>query len=195
MDNTVDAKRAASRSGRAPSGMIPWRDEEDQDPIVLRNLNDMAFKTPSLHELLDQFQTTMLITRAEDTKELHARPMVIAGLEKSCLIWLLTSKDSAKVHEIEDRRHVHLTMQRENETYLSVDGHADIVEDREKVIQCWQPAFDRYFPKGKEDPNIALIAVTPEHAEYWTYAGSKDSGKVHPPQEYRHGTKPEQVAR
>lgn len=158
-----------------------------------RNIVNMASKTPTLHELLEHFETAMLITRA-DEKELRARPMVIAGLEPSCLIWLVTSKDSAKVHEIENCRDVHLSMQHENQIYLSLDGHADIVEDQEKIKASWRESFARYLPQGPSDPDIALIAVTPERAEYWNYQGESDSGTVHPPEKYQHGTKPEHAA-
>jgi len=148
-------------------------------------------KTPTLHELLEPFETAMLITHA-DERHLRARPMVIAGLEPSCLIWLVTSRDSAKVHEIEKCRTVHLSMQQENETYVSLDGHADITEHVGKIRELWQERFRRYFPGGPDDPDLALIAVTPERAEYWDYRSTMESGILNP-DGFVHGTKPEQV--
>ncbi len=58
-------------------------------------------------------------------ERLRARPMAIAELEPSCRVWIITSRDSAKVQQIENRTAVHLSMQRECNTHLSIDGHAD----------------------------------------------------------------------
>jgi len=154
----------------------------------------MSHKTPTLHELLEHFRTAMLITHTGDG-HLRARPMVIAGLEPSCLVWLISSDDSAKIHEIEKNRSVHLSMQREGETYLSLDGHADITEDQDKINELWREDYARYFPVGPDDPNIALIAITPERAEYWEYTGESRTGVLSSPDAFVHGTKPEEVTR
>ncbi len=148
-------------------------------------------KTPTLNELLEQFRAVMLITRDRESG-LRARPMAISKLEPSCRVWLITSQDSAKVHEIERNTAVHLSMQSDGETYLSVDGHAEIVDDREKIKEVWDEAFTPWFPEGADDPTIALIVVTPERAEYWDHRDPKRSGSLDPTEAYIHGTKPEE---
>lgn len=148
--------------------------------------------TPSLHELLESFRTTMLITRGADARQLRARPMSIVELESSCRVWLITSQDSAKVHEIENCTAVHLSMQKAEETYLSIDGHAEIIEDRARIHKLWNDSFVPWFPQGADDPDIALIAVTPERAEYWDHRDPSRSGLLDPSEAYLHGTKPEQ---
>jgi general stress protein 26 len=117
--------------------------------------------------------------------------MIIAKLEPSCRVWLITSQDSAKVHEIERDTAVHLSMQRNGETYLSVDGHAEIVDDRETIKDVWDEAFAPWFPQGADDSNIALIAVTPKRAEYWDHRDPGRSGTLDPTEAFIHGTKPE----
>lgn len=145
---------------------------------------------PSLHELLGSFRTTMLITRGSESRQLHARPMAIVELESSCRIWLITSQDSAKIHEIESCTAVHLSLQKEGEIYLSIDGQADIVDDRNRIRKLWDDSFALWFPKGADDPNIALIVVTPQRAEYWDHRAS-DHSSLDPKEAYIHGTKPE----
>lgn len=149
-------------------------------------------RTPTLRELLKLFRTTMLITRGAEAGQLRARPMAIVELEPSCRIWLMTSQDSAKVHEIERCTAVHLSMQKEGETYLSIDGQADIVDDRNRIRDLWDASFAIWFPQGADDPDIALIVVTPERAEYWDHREPGRSCSLDPTEAYIHGTKPEE---
>jgi general stress protein 26 len=57
--------------------------------------------------------------------------------------------------------------------YVSVAGTAEILRDREKLDELWSPFHTAWFPKGKDDPEIALIKVTVESAEYWNVPESK----------------------
>jgi general stress protein 26 len=36
----------------------------------------------------------------------------------------------------------------------------------------WSPAVSAWFPGGLEDPELALIEVTPESAQYWDSTSS-----------------------
>ena len=45
------------------------------------------------------------------------------------------------------------------------------VATRAKVAELWKEPFRVWFPGGREDPDIALIAVEPERAEYWDNSG------------------------
>jgi len=157
-----------------------------------RSISVTETKTPTLHELMEPFRTTMLITRGEDVHRLRARPMAVAKLEPNCRVWLITSQDSAKVHAIESCTAVHLSMQKEGETYLFIDGHAVVVVDRDRIRSVWDDSFAPWFPQGADDPDIALIAVTPERAEYWDHRDPIRSGPFDPTEAYVHGTKPEQ---
>ena len=33
--------------------------------------------------------------------------------------------------------------------------------------ELWKPALKTWFPKGLEDPDIALLKVKAEHIQYW----------------------------
>ena len=54
-------------------------------------------------------------------------------------------------------------------TYVSVAGKAEVVLDRELVKRFWNPHVSAWFPKGLDDPDLALIKVTAEGAEYWDF--------------------------
>jgi general stress protein 26 len=49
----------------------------------------------------------------------------------------------------------------------SITGRARLIRDRKKIDALWRPQFQMWFPEGKDDPNIALLRVKIEKAEYW----------------------------
>ena len=56
---------------------------------------------------------------------------------------------------------------------MSIDGIASISRDRQRIDELWKEPFRVWFPGGKDDPNISLIAVRPQFAEYWDSKGWK----------------------
>jgi len=132
------------------------------------NTNDLK----KLRDLLGDFSTAMLITRtAEDL--LHARPMELVKVDESGTIWFLSAEGSGKMREIDHDTRVHLIFQKEHTLYVAVDGMASTSRDREKIAELWKEPFRVWFPGGKEDPDISLIAVRPQGAEYWDSKGWK----------------------
>ena len=51
--------------------------------------------------------------------------------------------------------------------FASVSGRGEIVRDRERMQALWSPWVKVWFPKGLDDPNLALLCVQVESAEYW----------------------------
>ena len=48
-----------------------------------------------------------------------------------------------------------------------MSGTARLVHDREKAEQLWRPLYKAWFPKGIDDPDLALLCVHVDRAEYW----------------------------
>jgi general stress protein 26 len=122
-----------------------------------------------LMELLKSFRNAMLVTQTTD-KALRARPMALLKIELTGELWFITSFDSGKVHEIQDNPDVNVSLQ-DDRKFLSITGRATIVRDRKKIDELWTEEAKVYFPKGKEDPHIALIHVIPSEGEYWDNEG------------------------
>ena len=55
----------------------------------------------------------------------------------------------------------------DNQHYVSISGKAQLVRDRNKIDELWRPEFKIWFPEGKDDPQVALLRVNLEKAEYW----------------------------
>jgi general stress protein 26 len=58
------------------------------------------------------------------------------------------------------------------DAYVSVAGRARIVEDAAKRRALWGTMTQAWFPGGPDDPEVALVAVDIEHAEYWDVKNS-----------------------
>jgi general stress protein 26 len=123
-----------------------------------------------LRDLIGNFATAMLITRGSGDV-LHARPMELVKVDDAGTIWFLSSDDSGKVHEIDHDARVNVIFQKEHSLYVSVNGVASISRDRQKIAELWKEPFRVWFPGGKEDARISLIAVEPQGAEYWDSQG------------------------
>ena len=55
-------------------------------------------------------------------------------------------------------------------SFISTSGTAQLVRDKEKMKELWKPVLKIFFNQGLEDPDLGLIKVTVEKAEYWDSA-------------------------
>jgi general stress protein 26 len=120
-----------------------------------------------LAELIKDIRIAMLTTVDEDGS-LRSRPMATQDVEFNGELWFMVGADSAKVHEVQEDQQVNVSFANpDNQQYVSVSGSAQLVRDRQKIDEFWNPMYKAWFPEGKDDPNIALLRVTVTKAEYW----------------------------
>ena len=60
-----------------------------------------------------------------------------------------------------------------SDTYVSVSGVAHVVDDMAKKKALWNKAAEAWFKGGVDDPDLALVRVKIEHADYWDVKESK----------------------
>ena len=48
-----------------------------------------------------------------------------------------------------------------------MSGRASLVRDKADIEAHWSEILKTWFPKGKDDPDIALLKVVVQQAEYW----------------------------
>jgi general stress protein 26 len=126
-----------------------------------------------LAELIDGIEYAMLTTVMPDGT-LRSRPMATQKAEFDGTLWFFCDKDSAKVHEVQHDRHVNVSYaDPDDNRWVSVSGTAAVVRDRGTIERLWTPAMKAWFPDGPTDPNIALLRVDAQQAEYWDQPSSK----------------------
>ena len=121
--------------------------------------------------LIGAIKVAMVVTHAEDGA-LRARPMAARPDHEDNAIYFLTDAAAGKDEEVRRDDNICLAFADTSQhRYVSVTGRAEILNDRAKIKQHWS-AFDKAFWRDPDDPNIRLLCVRPERAEYWERAGA-----------------------
>jgi general stress protein 26 len=112
-----------------------------------------------------------MLTTLEPDGTLHSRPMTTQEVEFDGDLWFFTSVHSPKVWEASAHREVSVSFADPGKSkFVSLSGKAQVIRDQAKMEELWKPAYKIFFPKGLEDPEIGLLKVTVERAEYWDSA-------------------------
>jgi general stress protein 26 len=101
-----------------------------------------------------------------------SRPMAQQEVEFDGDLWFFAERDSRKVAHIAADPHVGLTLT-SGDTWISLDGDAEIVDDTAKAKELWNPWVEAWLPQGPEDPSIVLIKFNGHTAEYWNTPGGR----------------------
>jgi len=100
--------------------------------------------------------------------QLRSRPMFTEGIGEDGELWFFTTVDSALAEDIAQEQAVGIVYSDPaRDRYVSVTGQGHLVQDRRKLEAFWDPKLVRYFPDGLDEPDLALLQVKIETAEYW----------------------------
>ena len=109
-----------------------------------------------------------MLTTTDWSGQLRSRPMAIQQVDGDDKLYLLTSEESGKVLAIRTDQNVNVVCADMGASrYLSLCGAAQISQDRAKIRELWNPMMKAWFPNGPETPEICLIVITVEEAEFW----------------------------
>ncbi|MBD2460257.1 pyridoxamine 5'-phosphate oxidase family protein [Oscillatoria sp. FACHB-1407] len=130
--------------------------------------NNRDEQLQKLRDMVKGIDIAMMTTVDEDGS-LRSRPMSCnSEIEANGDVWFFTYASSHKVTEVEQQQHVNLSFaDPHKQRYVSMSGAAQLVRDRQKLAELWQPQLKAWFPKELDEPDIALLKVTVEKAEYW----------------------------
>jgi general stress protein 26 len=133
---------------------------------------DQTAQFETLRKLVHDLQIAMLSTVAADGTVL-SRPVQTLDFDAEGVLWFATTADSDKALEIRHNPHVGLSYaDRGDNSYVSISGPARLVRDQARIDALWSPAMSIFFPQGKDDPNLTLLRVEIERAEYWNGPGT-----------------------
>jgi general stress protein 26 len=124
-------------------------------------------------ELIKGIHIAMMTTVATDGS-MSSRPMAVQDKPFDGTLWFLTRVDSAKVGEIAKDQDVTLTFAEPKDSkYLALKGIAAVSQDRARIKELWNPMYKAWFPKGEDDPEIAVLSVEISEGDYWEASSSK----------------------
>ncbi|MBV8636844.1 MAG: pyridoxamine 5'-phosphate oxidase family protein [Candidatus Eremiobacteraeota bacterium] len=120
-----------------------------------------------LNTMISSVEIAMLTSVGEDDT-LHSRPMVVQAVQDDGTVWFFTSRNASAAYESDEDCRVNVSyVDAKRSVFISISGAASLSDDREKMAQLWDPRLSAWFPKGLEDPNLRLLCVQIERAEYW----------------------------
>lgn len=114
-----------------------------------------------------------MMTSMDEDGTLHSRPMSTMQMDAEGNLWFFTSVSSPKMDEATEHRKVALTYARaDKQDYVAISGTASVVRDQAKMLSLWTPWIKPWFPHGLSDPDLVLLKVSIDEAQYWDAPGS-----------------------
>jgi general stress protein 26 len=115
-----------------------------------------------------------MLTTVDGDGELRSRPMATQEVDFDGTLWFFTEAGSEKAAELERDARVNVAYADEGRArYVSLSGAARLVHDRQKMRDLWRPLLKAWFPRGIDDPKLALVEVTVTGGEYWDAPSSR----------------------
>jgi general stress protein 26 len=132
--------------------------------------------TRKLRKLIKGVRTAMLTTVAADGS-FRSRPMRPVQGRFEGELWFFVTTDSQVAADVREHGRVNvLFVDPGDDLYVSINGTASVVTDRERIDSMWKPGLKRWLPKGKKDQDLALLRVVVDNAEHFD---GKKNGQVH----------------
>jgi general stress protein 26 len=121
-------------------------------------------------DLIKKIGFAMLVTR--DGDKLRARPMSAYLEREENAIYFLTDARRHKDEEIARNPGVNLSFANaSDQKYVSVTGTAVVSNDRARIKQLFSTPAKAWW-NSADDPNIRVLKITPDDAEFWDSPGS-----------------------
>jgi general stress protein 26 len=127
-------------------------------------------------EIMRGEQILMLSTATKEGK-IVSHPMTAQAVDDDAVAWFFIGLQGDQADAIRENPQVNLAFA-ETGSWLSVAGTAEFVDDRAKVEKLWDGQVSSYFDGGKDDPNLGLLKVVPESAQFWGVEGNKTIAAV-----------------
>ncbi len=127
-----------------------------------------------LAELIKDIKFAMFTTHKVQG-HLHSRPMTTQNktIDDDAL-WFFMSRSGDPVSEFQGDDQVNVSYANpSSDTYVSVTGTARVVDDLARKQALWNKAAEAWFKGGAADPDLALVRVQIEHADYWDVKENK----------------------
>ena len=129
-----------------------------------------------LNELIAHIEIAMLTT-VHANNQLHSRPMATQAISEDGFLYFFARQHSSKVDEIRNDREVNVAYSDPaNMRFVSVSGACELVRSHPLAESLWKQELKHWFPQGIDDPDLILLRITINSAEYW----DTNTGRMRP---------------
>lgn len=131
---------------------------------------DKINDTEHVWELMEKIGFAMLVTT--DGDKLRSRPMSARVAPDENQIYFLTDARKHKDDAIARNPNVNVAFaDSRGQKYVSLTGHAAVSNDRAKIKELFTTEAKAWWDSA-DDPNIRVLKVTPDDAEFWDSPGT-----------------------
>ncbi len=118
-----------------------------------------------LRELMNGIPVAMVTSMDDETQQMRTRPMPVQRKPfEGTLFFFGKLKPTAEG----ETRDVMVSLSNEDKNlYIAVAGKGTVSRNLEMMEELWHSGLNQWFPKGLGDPDLVLMQVEVEHAEYW----------------------------
>lgn len=120
----------------------------------------------------------VMLTTAVGGGKLVSHPMTIQGVTDDADVWFFVGLEGDQAGALSGVSAVNISIAAAG-SWLSVAGHAEFVDDHAKVQELWNDSAEGYFPDGPSDPNLGLLLVRTDSAQFWGLPGGRIAGAAH----------------
>lgn len=129
----------------------------------------------TLWGLIKDIKFGMLTHRHRDGS-LQGHPLTTQNksLDEGSALYFFISEKSEMAARLREDSNVNVAYaDTDADSYVSIAGTAHLSSDRSRLEQLWSPLAKAWFPGGANDPDLLLLEVRINHAEYWNVKDSK----------------------
>lgn len=124
--------------------------------------------------LKQQLAEAKAVMLGVDGESQYMRPMAPLQRDGDDLVWFFTNKSSETFQSLDKAKPASLCLVNEGDHFwASVKGQLQAHTDPNIVDELWSPMVEAWFEGGKSDPDLMLLAFSPETAEISCSTGSK----------------------
>jgi general stress protein 26 len=131
-----------------------------------------------LWELIKDTRFGMFTHRHGEDGLLHSHPLTTQNrsVDEDATLYFFVPKDGELAKQLPHDDVVNVAYANpDDDSYVSVAGRAAMLEDESLKRALFNSAAKAWFPDGADDPNLGLLAVRIESAEFWDVTESKVS--------------------
>jgi general stress protein 26 len=175
--------RAVCRHGVGVRAQADARVPDDAAPVAARpsceNRKGVPMNDRNQHEalwdLIKETRFCMLSHRHADGS-LHSHPLTTQNKELAAdgCLYFFVSKATEVGQRLQQDGSVNLSYANpDKDTWVSVTGNARVLDDMARKRELFNTMAKAWFPNGPDDPDMELVEVRIDEAEYWNVKENK----------------------
>lgn len=121
----------------------------------------------TIHDLIKDERIAMVTTRNEGTGALTSRPMTCQEAQFDGTLYFIVTAEAGTVSDLQSAAPVNVCY-RSSKSFVSLSGIGRVGSEPEKAKELWNDSVAAWFEVGPEDPQVQVLTVDVDGAEYWS---------------------------